>query len=383
MIYLGDKAVGLNTGLDDAYNWKKPPQWPDLESVPLPGSWTVNTLYFLYDRKCGIDEVDIKGARMTVYKGFVENGEFIGEQIAENTSNFNDSLTNEYTVYKITQTVETPITFGNNAAYSVNYSWMKQGCVWIYGELPKARNIGGTSGPSLLTPYLRRINFSHVQNMYFTFPENDHCFIASSSPWSISVSYVCGYQQPNDWGGLPVSRTGNGPITPPIKQNSDYVVRNVNFQNSYDRAAITAKKIILDNPSGTIRSGQYRNDKIIEKFICNNGTAKMLNAQSQFCYAINLKKCDLSGIDFTETSRSDGFLDGCWSLQTLVLNDSWTLPLNLGGCPNLSHESLINLFNTLPTITSNNKITLNRYVFTNLTDQERQIVTSKGWVVTQ
>ena len=381
MMYLGDQAVGIAIKESNIlYSWAKPVDWPDLESITLPNSWTKNTVYFLYDKKCGIDDVSIIGQNMNVYKGTVNNGEFVGTQVANSVSKYTDTLTDEYTVYKIEQEGTSIIRFSNECMLKSNYSWANQGCVWIYGEVPTLTAIGGDSGCSILTPYMRRINFSHVQHMYFTYPEN-----ASNAnggcPWDISVSYVCGNQYPNDWNGLQVNRTGNGPITPPIKTYEDFILKNVNFNNNYNQANITARNVVLINPSGIMRQGQYNYNTLLEKFIVRDGTLKCINCANQFGYAYNLRICDISGIDFSECTSSAGAFSCCPSLETLILNSTWSLPLNIASCGRLTKESLLNIFEVLPTVSTSTRIDINPYLKATLSSTEIEIATNKGWTV--
>ena len=371
-----------NLDVEEDYEWRKPNDWPDLESIQLPGSWEESTLYFLYDKKCGIDEVSIycNSTHRRIYKGNIIDGEFVGELVKDEgaPNTFADTLENEYTVYKVVIRTASGCRFDKGVTRS--YGWADQGCVWIYGEVPTLDSIGGDSTCSLLTPYMRRMYFIHAKKMYFTFPSNR---FSQGTVYDISVSYVCGNEEPNDWGNLPVSRTGNGPITPPIKQKSDFILRNVNFQNSYTKASITARNVVLVNPSGTIKNGQYQDTYQIEKFVVQGGTMKCSSMYYMFSYCVNLVTCDMHDVDFSEMTQTTGAFNMCHKLKNLRLNSTWAVDLNLGSCAELSRESILGIINDLPVVETAKKLTLSVYAKFNagITDEELAIATNKGWTV--
>ena len=378
----GFSHVTVDADIEEDYEWRKPADWPDLESVELPDLWDTNTLYFLYDKSCGIDNVGIAGSHMDVYKGTIVDGEFVGELIVHDKDNCYDVLTEQYTVYKVVQIRETQITFARSTAIGTpNYSWMMQGCVWIYGELPIQDGIGGSSGSSLLTPYMKRMVFRHVQNGGFTFPAN--CFKADAYGFDISVSFLCSSGNDyGDWGGIVLRRVGNGSVTPPIKQKSDYVVRNVTFNNAFTTGNISARNVVLINPHGVLFPQQYQSDYVIEKFVVKGGDLVCNSMYYQFHSCRNLRICDMGDVDFSGCTNFGNSFTFCTNLETLVLNETWSGELDLRYNPKLTRETLINLFNVLPAIDTAKNIRLHKSVYyTQLTDDDIAIVTEKGWVV--
>lgn len=371
-----------NLNVEEDYEWRKPADWPDLESIQLPGSWEESTLYFLYDKKCGIDEVSIycNSTDRRIYKGNVIDGEFVGELVLDKGRpyTFTDALEDEYTVYKVVIYATSGCRFDKGVTRS--YGWADQGCVWIYGEVPTFNYIGGDPTCSLLTPYMRRMYFIHAKDMWFTFPTNR---FTQGTGYDISVSYVCGNEEPNDWGSLPVSRTGNGPITPPIKQKSDFVLKNVNFQNSYDKACITARNVVLVNPSGTLKRSQYQNSYQIEKFVVQGGTMKCSSMYYMFTNCSSLVTCDMHDVDFSEMTQSSSAFAMCHKLKNLRLNSTWAADLALEDCAELSRESILGIINDLPVVETAKKLTLSVYAKfnANITDEELAIATNKGWKV--
>lgn len=378
----GFSQVTVDADIEEDYEWRKPDDWPDLESVELPGSWDENTVYFLFDKKCGIDDVQLylDGKPYMIYKGTIADGEFIGNLVYEGrVQKYRDTLTEEYTVYKFVGKSDA-LKFHVDTSVDRSYSWCLQGCVWIYGEIPMLNEFGGSPSSSILTPYMRRINFTHVKRMYPTFPPN---LSSDIKGYDVSISYVCGYEEPNDWANLPMNRTGNGPITPPIKQKSEYVVKHINFQNSYNNAAVTGRNVVLLEPSGNWKKCQYQYNILIERFVIRGGTLKSVSFAYMFYWCINLRECDLSGLDFSETTDSGNAFYRCINLETLILNSTWKMNLDLSFCAKLSRESILGIFNVLPTISETRKITLNGYAKFNakLTPEEIAIATDKGWTV--
>lgn len=377
-----------NLEVEDDYEWRKPEDWPDLESIELPGSWDTSTLYLLYDRSCGVDNVSVTcdGRVAEVYRGTVENGQFIGELIGQNVWGIDDTLAQDYTVYKIVTINRLALTCPSRVSWDTkaSYSWSRQGCVWIYGEAPTATGgMFGNSGCSILNPWLRRIAILHMTNITggFTFPSN--AFTGDGAA-DISVSFEIGKEEYGDWSGITTRRTGNGPVTPPIKQKSDYVVKNVTFNNQYDKGYICARNVVLINPHGLLFPGQYSYDQYIEKFVVIGGDlkAKPTGMRYQFYYAYSLHTVDLKDVDFSDMTDAYGAFSSCYNLENLRLNSTWSQEIGLNNSPKLTRESILGLFNDLPEITTGKKIALHRTAKGRITAEEIAIATNKGWTVT-
>lgn len=383
----GFSSVTVDADIEDDYEWRKPEDWPDLESIELPGSWDTSTLYLLYDRSCGVDNVSVTcdGRVAEVYRGTVENGQFVGELIGQNVWGIDDTLTQDYTVYKIVTINRLALTCPSRVSWDTpaTYSWSRQGCVWIYGEAPTATGgMFGNSGCSILNPWLRRIAILHMTNITggFTFPAN--AFTGSGAA-DISVSFEIGKEEYGDWSGITTRRTGNGPVTPPIKQKSDYVVKNVTFNNYYEKGNICARNVVLINPHGLLFSGQYSYDQYVEKFVVIGGDlkARPTGMRYQFYFAYNIRTINLEGVDFSELTDEGSSFRNCYNLQYLKLNDTWAQSVTLPESPRLTRESILGLFNDLPEITTNKKITLHKTAKGRVTPEEIAIVTQKGWTV--
>lgn len=373
--------------VEDNYEWRKPSEWPDLESITLPNSWEESTIYCLYDRSCGVDAVGLyfDGLVSSVYRGTVNNGVFTGELVASNVIRFEDTLTQDYTVYKIVTSNRLNLYATRSVSWDpvASYSWSRQGLVWIYGEAPTAGNsMFGDTNVSVLNPWLRRIAVLHLDNITsgFTFPDNS---FRGAGPADISVSFAIGKNEYGDWSGITLRRTGNGPVTPPIKQKSDYIVKNVTFNNQIDRGEICARNVVLINPHGFLFQGQYCYSQYIEKVVVSGGDLKAkpdgMNYQFYFCY--KLHTADLKGVDFSELTNAVDSFGRCYGLRNLRLNDTWEQNLYLDQSPLLTRESVLGLFDDLPTISTTRTLTLQRNAKERVTDAEIAVITQKGWTV--
>ena len=155
----------LNVQYDD---WHKPDDWPDLESIELPGSYTQNTIYLLYDRECGFDQVSFESGSMPcdVYKGQIIDGDFVGELVAERLSGYyRDTLTDRFTVYKIVGGNHLLLEYGAARTYTASF----QSVVWVYGEAPTIGTVGNSQEPNPFSVHTKRFKLTHLgQNQNIT-----------------------------------------------------------------------------------------------------------------------------------------------------------------------------------------------------------------------
>lgn len=362
----------------DTSSWHKPDAWPDIESVPLPGSYVENTWYILYDRSIGYDAVKFNpgatsSAPATIYKGTVVNGAFVGEQVATVASgSFEDTLTEDYTVYKVSGGGKLSFAFGGTT-----YMAAAQSIAWLYGECPASDGWGSHSADACLWGiYTQRVKVQHIgavpQSVYLTLPETTR--FSLKSLW-------LGYDREGDFNGFPLDRTGNGPV---YTQSQDYdrtvVIQNVQVRLSVGRFSYM-KNVIFKNVTGTMVQQAFQSSSILRyvKFedcdITATSNYYIFNGCQQLTY------CDLSSIDFTGLNQGATF-GGCVNLETLILNSTWDSQLNLNSSPRITHDSLVGIFNVLPTISEARTITL--HVLTKaytVSAEEIAIVTAKGWTV--
>lgn len=377
----GFSSVTVDADIKYDYEWRKPEDWPDLESIELPHRDDISTIYFLFDRSCGIDAVDfyVTGNKQYVAKGSIENGKFVEKERLHDTGHiyrYYDTLTERYTVYKIEG--NSTIGFGSSLKIGSAYCWYNYGCVWIYGEGSKLSGIGDNH----LTPFLRRMVLTRVKTNNHTFPNN----FSIGGGFDVPISYHIGSGDVlDDWDGLAIRRTGNGPITPPIKQKSDYVVRNITFNNQYDKGNISARNVVLVNPHGTLFNSQYRDDHLIEKFVIVGGdmTCRPNALYTCFSNAVNLRICDLRDLDMSGYTSGTTDFSGCYMLKELYLNSTHKRPLNIQKSPLLKTDCAIKILNDLPEIDTTMRITFHRQVYLRIPEEIIEAAESKGWDIRQ
>ena len=87
-------------------------------------------------------------------------------------------------------------------------------------------------------------------------------------------------------------------------------------------------------------------------------------------------------LDTSNVTDMSGMFIGCSSLTTLGGLTNLKLDLDLSPCPNLTKESLLNVFNEAADVTSSPKtLTLGTTNLNKLTDEEKAIATNKGWTL--
>ena len=110
---------------------------------------------------------------------------------------------------------------------------------------------------------------------------------------------------------------------------------------------------------------------------------KLVNAYKMFSECSNLT--EISKLDLSEITQNDkvfGILTNCESLTTLGGFTGLKVDLTLSYCPNLTHDSLMNVINEAADVTASPKtITLGATNLAKLTDAEKAIATNKGWVL--
>lgn len=91
----------------------------------------------------------------------------------------------------------------------------------------------------------------------------------------------------------------------------------------------------------------------------------------------NLKILKMSGVSFDSITSSPTFaFKMLWDLYPPMIPISQTWD-----CPNLSHESLLRLFNVLPTVEATQTLTIGNVNTAKVTAEEIAIATAKGWTV--
>lgn len=385
--YESDIVWNMNTGFSSDVSaiddWHKPDDYPDIESVTLPGSNDTNTIYFLYDRKLECDDVNIRiYPGSTLSKGTVANNAFVGEIVAQNQGNvpteYTDTLESEYTVYKLEGNY---YTFGFRYGVIQSYPTTVQSVVWIYGEAPAITLIGFSSEEALYGRYTKKFVLKNTRLLSsVTLPTgcNDRIF---SKPYS---SFYLGVNSNGDFGNNQITRVGNGPLLyfngrsqkNLVVQNATMSIGASKFRKSVS-GRIKFKNITGELPGQAFQDGFYVESIEIED--CDITCSSMFY---QFTNCNDLVNCDLSEVDFTNATDSTNAFNGCYSLKELKLNNTWTMDLNISGCVSLKKSSILDIFDVLPTVNSTKTITLPYGIKKYLIDEnDIAIVTEKGWTV--
>lgn len=112
---------------------------------------------------------------------------------------------------------------------------------------------------------------------------------------------------------------------------------------------------------------------------CGNLITEGADCTGMFINCSNLNMLDLSGADFTNTTCISMF-GGCTNLNHLTFGTNYDYQyLNLADCP-LTVESLLSVFNGLAT-RSGGTVYLGQDNYDQLTAEQIQIATAKGWTV--
>lgn len=362
----------------DVTRWSKPADWPDLEALELPTDRSENVIYLLYDRKCGIDDVHLQfSGRANISKGTVEGNEFIGDEVATNVASYADTLSDEYTVYRLSGKFTN---FGFDAKYVLaNYTMTYQGIVWIRGTAPMLAMLGGPKqSEAMLGIHTQAYElYDTLALQLLTLPERAFYTMPASR-------YRVGAGSDGDYNGNTISRTGNGPMFYHFESDSVLTVKNAAFKpNSGSCSYVT--RVRFENvtfPNGIVyqRFSDANFLKSIE--FADTCDVECTDMYYQFRGCYHLETCDMHAVDFTSATRSVNAFWNCYSLKDLRLNDTWRMDLSISDCICMPKSTVIQLFNDLGTIDTTHTITL-PYGMKNylLTPEEIAIVTEKGWTV--
>lgn len=125
-----------------------------------------------------------------------------------------------------------------------------------------------------------------------------------------------------------------------------------------------------------------QNDTKIDTVILHN-TSNLKNIRKAFLNCTNLKKVSIDTLKNATSSPENEQFKGCTSLTDFYTSELPNININWGfdTCP-LSHESLLNIINALPTVSSTKTIKLGTSNLNKLTDEEKALATAKMWSLT-
>lgn len=352
--------------------WIKPVDWPDLDSIELPTDDAQNDVYFLYDRSCGFDKVYIQCAYYPdVYKGTIINGQFVGEKVGSRVhSVFEDTLTERFTVYRVTGENG----FLNVAGYNSDddYSLDLQSMVWVRGVIPFVKSCG-----KILTVHTQAVELTHINQQTISNGLAD-------SPMTPALKrYVLGYRENGDFNGATVERGGNGPLfVQPL--NDDRLVTIKNAIVNYSRTGIFGqmRNVAFENCTLVLANSFAQDSPVLTSFAIKNSTATCTNANYLFSGSKLLEVCDLSEVDFSGATSAVNPFGNCRNLRILKLNSTWAFDLDLRSDRNITRETVLGLFNDLPTVSETRYLRLPAGIKNYLISAEEiEVITEKGWTV--
>lgn len=177
-----------------------------------------------------------------------------------------------------------------------------------------------------------------------------------------------------------------------IFQGNMYALKKMNLTGFKTTGTLTTNRIIASyarslesidlSPYASAPISQIALDRLISirelSFPPNNWALTSLNLRE----CSNLERLDVSNLDLTgvtNLSSSATF----WALSKLqhcsAINAKVSIQFN--GSPLLTHESLMNIINGLPTVETTQTLTVGSVNTAKLTEDEIAIATEKGWTV--
>lgn len=136
-----------------------------------------------------------------------------------------------------------------------------------------------------------------------------------------------------------------------------------------------------DMSKATTVSNMFQDCHSIEEAnIRNLNLAECTQITQMFRYCFALKSVDFTGWSIPKlTSSAPGsFLGDCWALEDVKV---FAIPISHSYANDfcLTHESLINIIDSLPVVTSTKTLALSNMNLNLLTAEEKQVATNKGW----
>lgn len=109
---------------------------------------------------------------------------------------------------------------------------------------------------------------------------------------------------------------------------------------------------------------------------------KLTTMATMFRYCYGLEYATLTNWQLPAlTTAPAQFLGDCWNLQEIEINLPIKLNHSYANDRSLSHQSLLNILNGLPTVTTTRTLNLTATNLQRLTADEKAIATSKGWTL--
>ena len=169
---------------------------------------------------------------------------------------------------------------------------------------------------------------------------------------------------------------------------SNFDTRNVTIMESMFKECtnLTAVNISSFNTSKvTIMDSMFSGcNKLAQLDVSHFDMTNVTDISSMFYGCRALTSLDCSAWDISKiTGNYDlgSAFNYCTSLVDFYPPQNINAPMDISGSIALSHDSFVRILNNLMTVTSTKKLTLGSKNLAKLSDDEKQIATSKGWTL--
>ena len=374
-------AIGNISGGGEDEPWVRPSDWPDIDSLFKKIEGDVNCLYLTYDLRktpgyawIGVYcQVENRGV-WKVERGHVSDGSFIVDEEFRNISsdtyfrNNLDSSNGDVQLWRITS--DGHITsYGfvpNSNTTSDNYLNIEQPCVERAGTLPWCTSFGSEGSSNTATS----------KSGGTLWLEHDHIVlgklanVTSMSRWWSD----CYSLKSIDLSGFD---TSNWSV-----KSMDFCWQNCHSLKSIDLSGFDTSNWQITTMRSCWASCSSLEELDISMFDTTNW--KVTNTSSMVGTCYHLKRLILPaslGIVSTATSNTSGHVpNNCYLIEYYSGTETF-INHTLSTSRKLTRQSLVSIFERLPTTTTSRTITIGSSNIMKLTNDEVAIATSKGWTV--
>lgn len=364
--------------------WVKPDDWPDIESLPLPGTDT-SCMYFLYDCTTNVR-----------YAGFTHTNSLADLSIAKyqngvlgEFSNADKIIINgEQTAIPLPDDCQYAVlrldgeyrrwTFARYTQYGLDY-WQNniesnQPCLWCYGKVFSNENsdlyVNNSAGISAINMQRARLFLSPKVTIGYGW--------SGHTVDSIVIN-------DGDAHGNNLSIMTSNQIKTPYFTYRNAVIRssgkifNFNLSRKVDLSGISG----ADSDVSLNMQQVCQYNTALEEFVMRSNGLKISSLYYCFSTCRNARKIDLGGCDLSGCTSVGEFISDARNLTDLTLGDNLKLSLNLSSCISLTHDSLVNgIIAKLGTVSTTQTLQLSNLSKALLSDEEIAVATGKGWTVT-
>ena len=152
------------------------------------------------------------------------------------------------------------------------------------------------------------------------------------------------------------------------------------FSSAVRLTSVNISTINTDNV--TDMHSAFSNCKVLTELdLSSFNTSKVTNFHSMFQNCEKLKKIKFGVFDMSSATDIDYMWDNCSALETLEGDMVITQELNFKQSSNLSKESLDVIVNGLVDVGEHRWLTIEKYSYQRLTNQQLAIASSKGWSI--